>query len=225
MIEIIPTCVPSRSDELSDCAQVARKFASSLHIDIDDGVFATHRTWPYAENGRFEDVTLPDLHGLAPEAHLMTLEPRALGEAFARAGAARVVGHVEGFADNREIYAALASWRALGAEVGLGLLFHTPLDVVAPYVAECDTVHLMTIATIGTQGIPYEKSAPVRIAEFHARFPGALISVDGGVSESNIEDLARAGARRFGVGSAIFRADDPAGAYRRLKSLAENALE
>ena len=101
----------------------------------------------------------------------------------------------------------------------------TSFELVAPLVEICDVVHLMSIATIGTQGIPYDPSAPARIAEFHGRFPHMLISVDGGVSEKNIADLVRAGARRFGVGSALMRSENPGKAYETLKSLAENALQ
>ena len=56
------------------------------------------------------------------------------------------------------------------------------------------------------------------------RFPDTLISVDGGVSSDNIADLVRAGARRFGVGSAISKASDPAAAHKALLALAQEAI-
>ena len=104
------------------------------------------------------------------------------------------------------------------------MLLQTSLESVAPYLPLVDFVQLMTIASIGVQGIPYDTSAPARVGEFHKRYPEVLISVDGGVSASNIGELARAGASHFGVGSAISKAPDPAEEYLRLKSLAESAL-
>jgi ribulose-phosphate 3-epimerase len=42
------------------------------------------------------------------------------------------------------------------------------------------------------------------------------VQVDGGVGEENIAEIRAAGANLFVAGSAIFAADDPADAYRRL---------
>lgn len=223
MIEILPTCVPRDAKAVTMCVDSVRSFAPAVHIDIDDGRFASVTTWPYTEPGTFEEPT--QLPAFPSEIHLMVEESHAVGLAFARAGAMRIIGHVEGFADKGEVFSALHAWKDAGAsEVGLGILFATPFEVIEPYVSECNVVHMMSITTIGTQGIPYEKSAPARIAEFHERFPDTLISVDGGVSEKNIAELMRAGARRFGVGSAVMKSADPAGAYVHIQKLAEAAL-
>ncbi len=223
-IEIIPTCVPSTEAALAEGARGARAFASEIHIDITDGLFAPEVTWPYTEKGVFEPFDLSSAESLVREVHLMVEEPRIIGVQCAEAGAFRVLGHIEAFSTSLEARGALDAWRHAGAhEVGLAALLQTPLALLDEVVASCDVVHLMSIARIGTQGIPYESSAPARIAEFHAKHPDVLISVDGGVAESNIADLVRAGASRFGVGSAIAKATDPAAAFVRLKALAENA--
>lgn len=224
-IEIIPTCVPRDADDLARGADAIRGFSEHIHIDVDDGLFAPVVTWPYTEVGVWdaEQVSVPS--GMRSEVHLMVEDPRSLGIEFVRAGARRIVAHVEAFATSDEAHGALDAWRENGAaEAGLGMLMATPFEVIEPLVRACDVVHLMSIASIGTQGIPYEPSAPARIAQFHARHPDTPISVDGGVGESNIVDLVRAGARRFGVGSAISKASDPAAAYARLKELAQSAL-
>jgi len=223
-IEILPTYVPESADGLAEAAKRVRAYASEFHIDVDDGIFAPPVTWPYSEAGSFTRFDLSGVEGLVSEIHLMVQDPKAIGLAFAEAGAHRIVAHIEAFASAREAEEALQAWKENGArEVGLGLLMQTPFEKIAPLLPRLDVVHMMSIARIGTQGIPYEPMAPARIAEFSARFPGVLISVDGGVSENNIQDLVRAGARRFGVGSAISKAADPAAAYQRIKSVAEAA--
>lgn len=224
-IEIVPTCVARDVKDLAACVQKTRGFVSSIHLDVDDGLFAPHLTWPYVKPGVLEPFDLSVLAGVAAEVHLMVESPREIGCMFARAGALRVIAHIEAFADTTEAHGALDAWRQNGAsEVGLALLMATPFEVVGPIVPVCDVVHLMSIATIGMQGIPYDEKASTRIAEFHARFPSTLISVDGGVSEDNIADLVRAGASHFGVGSTVMQSKDPASAYERLKLLAESAL-
>jgi ribulose-phosphate 3-epimerase len=226
MIEIIPTHVPRDAEDFAAGVERVREIAPAIHIDVDDGMFAQHLTWPYTASGTFGEVNLSALDGLFAEAHLMVQEPKDIGAAFARAGSTRIIGHIEGFADADEVRGALQTWRRAGAqEVGLGLLLQTPFEVIEPLVSLCDVVHMMSIATIGVQGIPYDSSAPARIKEFHRRFPDTLISVDGGVSEKNLVALVRAGATRFGVGAAISKAPDPKVAYENLKSLAENAIQ
>ena len=224
-IEIIPTCIPSSAEALAAGADAVRAYARSIHVDITDGLFAPAVTWPYVKKGEFGKFNLAGTRGLVTEVHLMIQNPRALGIEFALAGAERILGHVEAFPSADAASGALREWKENGArEVGLGALLRTPIELIEPLVPLCDVVHLMTIASIGTQGIPYDARGIARIAEFHARFPGTLISVDGGVAESNIADLVHAGAQRFGVGSAISKAENPAAAYEALKALAESAI-
>ncbi|MEK7156385.1 MAG: hypothetical protein AAB790_01095 [Patescibacteria group bacterium] len=234
MIEIIPTntCPPDIA-EMTKRSGFFAGFAEWIQLDISDGAFTSERSWPFHE-GQWEEIEsmaagaleLPSAPPLKYETHLMVEEPRELGMRLAEAGIARIIGHVEAFGDDKEILSALDSWRSAGAqEVGLALLLDTPLPVLEPMIGACDVVQVMSIATLGAQGAPYDVRAVARIKELHTKYPALAISVDGGVSLKNIADLARAGATRFGVGSAITKAPDPKAAYEKLKATAENALD
>lgn len=233
-MDIIPTntCPPDVA-EMSKRSEFFAGFAEWVQLDISDGAFTSARSWPYGE-GQWDELEsmaaggmdLPSAPPLQYETHLMVEEPRELGMRLAEAGIVRIIGHVEAFADDKEILSALDSWRTSGArEVGLALLLDTPLPVLEPMIGACDVVQVMSIATLGAQGAAYDARAVARIKELHTKYPELVISVDGGVSEKNIAELTRAGARRFGVGSAITKAPDPEEAYRNLKATAENALE
>ncbi len=218
MIKIIPTVVPDSFLSVEATVDAYSKFATVIHIDICDGLFAPNATWtPRGEQ-------FPPRENLTYEAHLMVSDPRAVGLACIRSGAQRVIGHVEAMGEKTgETFSA---WKAAGAaEVGLAILADTPLETLDPYIALCDVVQMMSIASIGVQGIPYDPTAPARIAALHARYPDLLIAVDGGVSESNIMELARAGVRRFCVGSTLSKSPDPASTYARLMELAESAIQ
>jgi ribulose-phosphate 3-epimerase len=226
MIEVIPTCVPADAESLARWVEKARTYTSSVHLDIDDGVFAPHLTWPYTMPGAYAPFDLSALADMNVEAHLMVKEPREVGSAFARAGAFRLIAHLESFGSAEEIPAVAEEWRSAGAtEIGLALLMDTPLESAEPLMQDIDFAHLMSIPRVGTQGIPFSADATARVATFHSTFPSTLISVDGGVSEHNIGDLVRAGARRFGVGSAIEKSENPAESYQRILSAAESALQ
>lgn len=233
MIEIVPTntCPPDFAELSRRSASIA-SFAPTVQLDVSDGVFTAISSWPYLEGQMTEldelrdSQALPSSPALQYELHLMVEEPREIGCMFARAGAMRIIGHVEAFADTEEARGALDAWRLEGArEIGLALLLDTPMPVLEPLIPMCDVVQVMSIGTLGSQGAAYDPRAKERIAELHAKYPTLTIAVDGGVSETNIAELVAAGARRFGVGSAIMKAADPRKAYEHLKTIAESALE
>lgn len=214
-VEIIPTVVPQSIEDVIRVREKFGAFSSALHIDAADGVFAANTTWMPAP-----DEKLPNADIVVYEAHLMVENPLLIGVAYARAGAKRVIGHVEAFSHAESAQEAFAMWKGAGAEeVGVAILLTTSVDTLLPYLDLCDSVLFMTIASIGVQGIPFDERGIERIKEFHKRHKHMVIAVDGGVSESNIKTLARAGATRFSVGSALSKSKDPAAAYDKLAQL------
>lgn len=226
MIEIIPTnTCPPDSTELTRRSEAFAAFAPLVQLDVADGKFVPARSWPYGEDQMQELATLPGTPALSYEVHLMVEEPQEIGIRLARAGASRIIGHIEAFAASEEVQSAFDTWRSAGAaEVGLAVLFQTPLSALQSVISSCDVVQLMSIAKLGYQGAPFEPGIFERIKELHAAYPALVIEIDGGVSEQNIEELVRSGARRFGVGSAISKAEHPRAAYERLKKLAESVV-
>ncbi len=211
--EIVPTVVPSSLEDVNRSRESIAAFADALHVDAADGVFAPNTTWTPAPGDM-----LPDHATVFYEAHLMVQNPLSVGVAFARAGARRIIGHVEAFENCEQARETFAMWRKAGAhEIGIGVLMATSLEELAPYAALCDSVTLMTISTIGVQGLPFNEESFERVKEAHDRYPALRISVDGGVGPSNIKKLAKAGATRFSVGSAISKSDDPAATYKNLE--------
>ncbi len=222
---IIPTCVPKTSDDLSIAAEKFRPFAQEIHLDINDGIFASPRTWPYAEDG-FGEIDLSTLAGFEVGVHLMVADPLAIGEAFARAGAVRVTAHRETFASAERFQEAAAAWRSAGAgEIGVAFLLGTPTTLLGEVVAYADFIHLMSITTIGEQGASFSPTSLARIKEVRERYPAMPIEVDGGISEANISLVARAGATRFAVGSAIMHAHDASFTYAQLATAAQSVIQ
>lgn len=230
MIEIIPTntCPPDFA-ELARRSEALARFARDIQLDVADGVFVPDLSWPYRE-GQWEELEamasagalLPHSGPVRYEAHLMADDPQHVGELLARVGCRRIIPHVEVFENEAAFRSVSAVWRAAGAkEVGLAILIDTPLSALLPYIPHCDVVQVMSIATLGKQGAPYDPRAIARVAELHAQHPLLTIAVDGGVSLSNIADLVRAGASRFGVGGAIAKAAEPARAYEELRAAGE----
>ena len=218
MIEIVPTVVPETSEDIVRVANLYRSFARTIHVDVTDGMFAPNTTWMPEEGYAFPE-------GIRFEIHLMVSDPHTVGMAYAKAGASAIIGHSEAFKTADNARAAFSDWKAAGVKsVQTAALFQTPLESVSPYVSISDFILLMTIGSIGVQGIPFEESGIERVRKFKNMHPEALIAVDGGVSEKNIERLAHAGATHFCIGSALSKADNHSATYRRLEELATRGV-
>lgn len=218
-VEIIPTVVPGSLEDVIAARARSVSFATTLHVDAADGAFAPNTTWVPASGERF-----PDAKDALYEAHLMVAHPLLAGVSFARAGARRIIGHIEAFRHSDEAREVFNMWREAGTvECSLAILMATALDALPPYLDLVDSVLIMSIASIGVQGIPFDPRGIERVAELRKRHPKLTIAVDGGVSEKNIASLAHAGVSRFSVGSALANAPDPAAMHARLLDLAAQA--
>lgn len=229
-IEIIPTnTCPQDLGELTRRSEGFSNFARTIHLDISDGKFTQVTSWPFMKDQwrELENLRrLPCSDVARYEAHLMVEESSELGALLGSIGCGRVIGHIEAFGNESEITSALSRWKSVGArEVGVALLIDTPLELLEKVAVSCDFVLLMSIASLGSQGAPFDQRIYERIESVAQKYPALSIAVDGGVNPTNIESLVRAGARRFGVGSAISRAPDQAEAYRSLVERAQSALE
>ncbi|MDR3571209.1 MAG: hypothetical protein P4L81_03350 [Candidatus Pacebacteria bacterium] len=220
MIEVVPTVVPNSPADIDAFFERSRGFARTFHVDAADGIFAPNVTWMPPAGIRF-----PESDEYFYEAHLMVEHPEAVGNAFVAAGAKRIIAHAMAFESEDEAKHAFDAWKSNGAkEVGIALLIDAPLETIEPFVLSCDCVTLMSIPRIGVQGIPFDERAYGRVADLHARYPELMIEVDGGIGVTQIATLARAGARRFAVGSALSHAEDPASVYKTLVSSAQSGL-
>lgn len=215
-MEIIPAIIPQSRTHLRE--QLARvPFAPAVQIDVIDGVFAPHTSWPYGTGERsgvpadIRDFGAPpfeiDLMVAAPETHL---------DSWVEAGAARIVVHLESTERMEDI---LAHRRVHGYALGIAADDDTSIDRLHPYLTDGVFVQCMGIDKVGAQGEPFEPQVLANIRALRERYPDLAISVDGSVNEATIGALRDAGATRFVVGSAIFNTDDPVAAYHRLSAL------
>jgi ribulose-phosphate 3-epimerase len=217
-VKIIPTVVPLVLQDVTDAAR-RYAFAKMLHLDIADGIFAPNTTWTLLPG-----ESLPERNEINYEVHLMVEHPFQPGLTFARAGARRLIAHIESFPHAERASDTFDMWRKAGAEeIGVAILLDTPLEDVRAYVELTDFVHVMTIARVGEQGIPFDERGIERVAEIHAQYPTLVIAVDGGTSAETVGVLRGAGASRFCVGSDLASAENPGEEYSRLLSAASAA--
>ena len=229
MVEIVPAVLPKSFKELEEhLGQVRPELggAKMAQIDIVDGHFARNRTWPYKDDTKFKEIVEQE-HGLPFweefdfQFDLMIQHPLERLMDFVHAGAEHIVLHSrsEGVI---EAFDKLVDMREEGGsfsiKAGLALLPTAQPDELEPFEAQFDFVQVMGINHVGFQGEAFDKHAIYLIERLRKRYPELTIQVDGGVNMETANALAKAGANRLIVGSAIFKADDPIQAIKDLST-------
>ena len=207
--------------DLSDLTQEVRRLGHSadwVHLDVMDNHFVPNLTFglPLVES-LLSHIDIP------ADCHLMIDDPDRWAPGYAEAGAGSVTFHVEAARHPLQIARDI---RAAGARAGIALKPGTPIDAVREALPAIDMILVMTVEPgFGGQSFMTDMLPKIQQARVLADASDAdiWVQVDGGVDAQTIELCAEAGATGFVAGSAVYRADDPAEAVLRLRTLAESA--
>jgi pentose-5-phosphate-3-epimerase len=126
------------------------------------------------------------------EAHLMVKYPEAIVSKWVERGARRIITH--------KVSENILKYRDK-VEIGLAFELDAPIEDILVLAELADFVHVMAIAEIGEQGHPLDLRVFDRIKRIQEKFPNMIISVDGGITKENYEQLLEAGADRLVIGS------------------------
>lgn len=212
MIELAPSLLAADLLRLeTEIERMLQNGVKTLHFDVMDAHFVP--------NLSFGPALCQAIHARFPECrldvHLMMDNPLDYLSVFARAGAWAITLHREPLADPR---AAMREIRALGARAGLSVKPGTAVETLLPCMEEMDLALIMTVEPgFGGQKFKAEQAEKIRALR-RAGFTGD-ISVDGGVSMENARMLVGAGASMLVMGTAYFKAADPAAVARAVREL------
>lgn len=168
----------------------------AIHFDVMDGCYVPNITLgPFvceALKKRFPKLEI--------DVHLMVSSVDEAIKAFASAGASRIAIHPE---TPFHLDRSLNLIKSLNVKCGLALNPATPLETLTWVEELLDFILLMTVNP-GYAGQTFIPRMLEKIAILHQRYPLIPIAVDGGIQESNIASVAKAGASDFVMGSAFF---------------------
>jgi ribulose-phosphate 3-epimerase len=191
----------------SQIADVMDAGARLIHVDVMDGHFVPPITIGPLVAGSIADQ-VHDAGG-AVDVHLMIERPEGQIAEFAAAGADSITIHAEATA---HLNRTLGAIRQLGCLAGVAINPGTPVEAVRELRDYADIVLCMTVNP-GWGGQSFIPESPDKVARLAPLVGEASIEVDGGIDAGTVPSVAAAGASLFVAGSAVFGADDPAGAY------------
>ncbi len=237
MVEVVPAIIAESFDDLKEKMTQVNGIVPVVQIDVCDGKFVPSKCWPYInDGGEFEkiineDEGFPFWESLDFEADLMVAAPEFVAENWIKAGAKRIIIHLESskgvfqlIKDLRNKYGYFGE-SSYDVEIGVSINPDTPNEALAEYFRPnaagrtlADFVQFMGIKKIGYQGQPFDRDVLDKISDFKENFPEAIVGVDGGVSFEDAEDIVEAGANKLVSGSAIYGSDDIKSAIKKMQN-------
>lgn len=211
-IKIAPSLLAADFADLATEVARIEPYVDMLHLDIMDGHFV-----PNISFGMPVIESLRTRSDLVFDCHMMTTNPDLYFEQLRQAGGDLAMIHIEAITDPTD-----AARDARAAGIGFGLVINppTPAEAVEPFVELCDMVLVMSVHPgFGGQGFMHEVLPKVdSIRKWVDQCGLAVdIQIDGGINPDTARLAREAGANVFVAGTAIFRADDPVEAIKRLR--------
>jgi ribulose-phosphate 3-epimerase len=174
--------------------------ADWIHVDVMDGHFVPNITiGPVITEGARRATGLP------LDVHLMIEDPDRYLDAFVGAGADIVTVHQEAC---RHLHRTLERIRELGARAGVAVNPATSLESIRNVLPNVDLLLVMSVNP-GFGGQAYIPGSTSKLRAARAMLDevgsAADLEVDGGVTTSNAQEVAGAGATVLVAGSAVYR--------------------
>ena len=201
------------SADLMDLRNVLKKSKDfeHLHLDIDDGHFVRGISFGMDMVEQICQCTDVEL-----DAHLEVNNPMDYVEALCLSKVAMISAHIETLNYPSLFFSTVHKYNK---KASIALNLKTPLIYIKPYLDQIDHLLLVSVEA-DVEGLPFRKSVLEKITEARQMLGDRIpIWVDGGINDSNLEEIVRAGADGVVIGRAVYKADDFKKAYDHFLSI------
>jgi ribulose-phosphate 3-epimerase len=196
-----------------DVKMINSSEADWIHVDVMDGVFVPNISFGMPV------IEAIKRHAAKPlDVHLMIVQPERYIETFRKIGADVITVHIEACT---HLHRTIQQIHATGAQAGVALNPHTPIDSLSDILADIELVCLMSVNPgFGGQKFIERTFSKVRDLKklIHQTGSKAKIEIDGGVNSENAPQLMTAGADVLVAGNFVFSSPNPREVISRLKN-------
>ena len=216
-MNITPAILPHSFEEISEKLSRVENLATSVQIDLCDGIFGREKTWlPEGTE------TLPA--GFTYEFDIMLGDWKLSTMHAITIGATRIVAHVDLFTDE-DIQTLISIVGPRSVSLGISVSNDKSLEFHADMIRRIRTLYpdifiqVMGIRSVGEQGQLFDESCVMRVKTLKQTFGDLNIQVDGGMKPETVKTVVDAGAETVIVGSYIFGNGDAGESMKRLESI------
>lgn len=213
MALVAPSLLASDFLHLADeCKMINESEADWFHLDVMDGRFVPNISFGLPVIEQISKIAKKPC-----DVHLMILEPERYAEAFRAAGADHLSVHIEVCP---HLHRNIQQIKSLGMKAGVAINPHTPVTALLDVLGDIDIVLMMSVNP-GFGGQVFIPHTLNKIRELRKLIDDnkldIQITIDGGVTLENAQEIVNAGADVLVAGSTVFKSNDPSKTIAQLK--------
>jgi ribulose-phosphate 3-epimerase len=227
--KIVPGILTDTIRDIEVCVSLVRDTSKLVQLDICDGKYTAHSTWPYSGKNiqEYEDILmqddgLPFWESVNYELDLMVENAHTLFFSdWIQLGPSNIIFHLDAEHPQSllEFFQNLDPFYFETMKIGIAINTDTDVEKLAPFIEYINFVQCMGIDHIGMQGEQFSDKAIEQIKKVRELAPNIDITIDGGITRNVLKKLKEYNLARFVVGSTIFTSADAEETIRELEQI------
>jgi len=188
------------------------KFSKKIHLDFMDGDFVNNKSFT------LDEIDVIKNYDNEFELHLMAKDPEQYLNKIKELNIKKVLIHYEAFENSCELISTMIDFENSGIKVFIVLNPETQVLKIKNIISKISGVMLMSVNP-GNEGQEFILEVSNKIKEIKELNPKLSIQIDGGINETNIEEISKFGMTILNIGSAISKSENPKSKFEELNNL------